>query len=238
MPAPDIVELLGFAGVDLVLIDCEHGMEDEAMLAEHLRAADAAGIDAVVRVRSSTAARIGGALDAGAAGIVVPHVSSASAAAAIVDMSRYSPEGSRSLAVTTRAGRHAALSGEEHLRRSNERTAVIVQIEDTQGASVAADIASTAGIDAIWIGPNDLADSLGHPGQPNHKTVRAVVAQIFSDVRPTGATMFWLDNTEEGFHRATELGATVHLTTLHSLLHRSLVDEAARFRRCFPGATT
>src|SRR5690348_10268232 len=109
MPAPAQVEAAGHAGFDFVLLDTEHGPGDGLALEEHLRAA---AIPVLVRVRSPDA--ILGALDAGAAGVVVPHVLDPAGAEAAVAAAHYPPRGRRGIALSTRAGGYGTVSLDEH----------------------------------------------------------------------------------------------------------------------------
>src|SRR4051795_838697 len=93
--SPEIVELAGLAGFDVVVLDMEHGAYEIASLGPHILAARAHGIAPIVRVRWSEPALIGAALDAGAAGVLVPHVQSARDAAAVVEAARFPPQGGR-----------------------------------------------------------------------------------------------------------------------------------------------
>lgn len=235
MPAPGLVELVGHVGFDLVLIDTEHGIADEAQLEHHVRAADSAGVPVVVRVRRCDRATILGVLDAGARGVVVPHVSSSRDAAAAVNFAHYSPLGSRGLALTTRAGLQATRSAGEHRARAVDETFVIVQIEDAEGVRSAASIATTPGVDAVWIGPNDLADSLGHFGEPGHPEVEAAVAEVVAAVATTNTPWCWLSADESELVTRRAAGARVHFVSMHAIvasrsrqLLSSLVRPSAR----------
>lgn len=129
-PSPSIVEMFGYAGFDFVIIDREHGASSLETLENSLRAAEASGMEALVRIPSGSTWEILSALDAGASGIVVPHVRAAEQAAALVDLAHYPPYGTRGFATTARAGRHGFVTVEEHLKRARERTLVLAQIED------------------------------------------------------------------------------------------------------------
>jgi 4-hydroxy-2-oxoheptanedioate aldolase len=160
LPCAAQLEAAGFAGFDLVILDCEHGPCGGLALEEHLRAAAAAGLPALVRVPSLSA--VLGALDAGAAGVVVPHILDAGGAEAAVSASHYPPRGRRGLALSTRAGRYGAIVLDEHLRRAADETCVIVQIEDRSAVDAAEAILAVPGVSGVLIGATDLAMSLGH----------------------------------------------------------------------------
>ncbi len=178
MPAPAEVEQAAYAGFDAVILDTEHGPGAGPELEHHLRAADAAGIAALVRVPAVEPGPILAALDAGATGVVVPHVVDPGVAAAVVDAAHYPPRGHRGLALTTRAGRFGTAALADHLDRAARQTLVLVQIEDAEAVPHAQEILSVDGVDGVLIGTTDLSISLGHPGEPDCREVRAAVDEI------------------------------------------------------------
>jgi 4-hydroxy-2-oxoheptanedioate aldolase len=182
MPAPALVELCGHVGLDFVVIDLEHGLGDASQLEHHLRAADAVRIPALVRVASVSGAELLRALDAGAQGIVVPHVNTVAEAEVAVKAAHYPPRGTRSLALTTRAGAQGTVALAQHLEAARRETFVMVQIEDSEAVANAEKIAATPGVDAALIGPTDLALSLGVPGQADHPDLVAAITRAASAV--------------------------------------------------------
>lgn len=182
MPSPAVVELVGHAGFDLVVIDTEHGTADSTELEHHLRAADSAGIPALVRVGSNDPLHILRALDAGATGVIVPHVSHADGAHAAVRAAHYPPAGTRGLAVSTRAGHHGTVPLHQHLTDAAANTIVVAQVEDKNAVAHSAQIAAIPRLNAVWIGPSDLSLSLGLPGQLDHPTVVDAIDQIAAEV--------------------------------------------------------
>src|SRR4051794_32592091 len=153
MPAAAPVEIAGHTRFGFVVLDTEHGPTEG--LHEHLRAA---AIPALVRV--PLVEGILAALDAGATGVVVPHVLDAAGAEAAVAAAHYPPRGRRGFATSTRAGRYGAVPRDEHLRRAAEQTCVIVQIEDAEAVAVADAILAVPGVSGVLIGAADLAVSL------------------------------------------------------------------------------
>ena len=215
MASSFLIELAGLLDFDLVVIDTEHGPADGYLLEHHLLAAAAVDVPALVRVGGNDGPSIQSALDLGAAGIIVPHVSDADGARKAVKHTYYPPVGERGLALTTRAALHGTLSTAAHIERSQASTVLIVQIEDPTGASHAAEIAGVEGVDGVWIGPNDLAASMGYI--PGDAEVLASVAAISRDVRDAGAVLLDLCNTPNDADRGHRLGASVHLFTAHAL---------------------
>lgn len=178
IPSPAVVEMFGYAGFDFVILDREHGATGLETLEHELRAAEASGLHALVRIPSRMPWEVLSVLDAGATGLVVPHVKTAEEAQAIVQAAHYPPFGKRGIATTARAGRHGLVSLKDHLRRAAENTIVMVQIEDAEALPHVQEILSTPGVDAVFIGPADLAMSLGHPGEFAHPEVASAIDRI------------------------------------------------------------
>jgi len=151
-----IAERIGRLGYDYVCLDMQHGLLDYGSTLAGLMALDAAGCAGVVRVPGLDASVIGKALDAGARGVIVPLVDTAEQAAAAVAACRYPPQGRRSFGPT-----RSSLRIGPDLRVADAAVACIAMIETAEGLSNAAAICATPGLDAVYVGPNDLAISLG-----------------------------------------------------------------------------
>ena len=217
IPNPSLVEICGHLGFDVVVIDTEHGAPDVVEVEHHIRAAEAAGISTLVRVGQNHAPTVLTMLDAGATGIIVPHVGTADEAAHAVAAAHYPPSGVRGLALTTRAGLHTTRSLVDHLAAALAETVVVVQIEDQSGVDAAGEIAAVPGVDGVWIGPNDLALSLGHPHDQDHPRVRSSIRAV---AQATGESPAALCALSASVHQAgdwRELGASLHLFTAHGL---------------------
>lgn len=209
MPAPSLVEAAGFAGLDFVLIDTEHGAGGGVELEHHLRAADAAGIAALVRVSGPTPGEILHALDAGACGIVVPHVCERATAEAAVRAAHYPPRGRRGLALSTRAGRHGFAATAEHLERASRETAVLVQIEDAEAVGHEHEILSVEGVDAVFLGLGDLSISMGHPGRSDAAEVGRAVEGIVAAARGLERAVMAVADDRDAARTWRERGATI-----------------------------
>jgi 4-hydroxy-2-oxoheptanedioate aldolase len=164
MPCEEIVEMLAVAGLDFVLVDCEHGPADVLALRQHLALAEAHGLPVLVRTPPDDAALVLRALDHGACGVVSAHVDSAADAERLVASAHYPPTGSRGFAVYSRAGRFGAVDAEAH-RRAAAETFVVAMIESPTAVRSAGEILSTSGIDGFLVGTSDLAATSG-PGDP------------------------------------------------------------------------
>lgn len=160
LPSPESAELVSTLGFDWLVVDTEHNAIDIRTLAQIFSAMSVSGVAPMVRIPWNTAENIKRVLDAGAWGIVVPMVNSREEAELAVSAAKYPPTGTRSVG----GGRHAmsfGASAGEYYKHANDEVMVIVQIEHIDGVNNADEILSVPGIDACFIGPNDLAASMG-----------------------------------------------------------------------------
>ncbi|GGV17098.1 hypothetical protein GCM10010182_42680 [Actinomadura cremea] len=194
LPGEFLVELAAVAGLGHVLIDCEHGPADLVALQRHIVAAEAHGLDVLVRVGSGDPGLILRVLDLGATGIVVPHVDTAEDARAAVAAAHYPPLGTRGFATYSRAGRFGATSIADHLRRSAERTVVVVMAETPEACANAPEIAAVEGVDAVMVGPADLSVAMGLTGGAAEPAVRAATEAVRSAAAGAGAAMMTIVN--------------------------------------------
>lgn len=178
MPAESLVELAGVAGMDFVLIDCEHGPADTLALQQHIITAEAHGLAVLVRVGRDDPTLILRALDLGASGIVVPHVDTPEEAGRAVRAGRYPPRGVRGVATYTRAGRFGAVSLDEQLRRAADTVVIVAMLETRPACERAEEIIAVDGIDAVMIGPTDLSASLGLVGGGAEPEVRRLMTAV------------------------------------------------------------
>ncbi|HEY4439390.1 MAG TPA: aldolase/citrate lyase family protein [Candidatus Elarobacter sp.] len=177
---PQLVELCARVGFHWALIDCEHGVFSPEALENACIAADAAGLSLMVRPPNDRPETILAALDRGAAGVQVPHVATAAQAAAVVRAVKYAPIGERGLGTSVRtAGYGVDLDVIAYVERANRETIVCVQIEDREGLANVAEIAAVPGVDVVFIGPMDLSQALGHPGDLTRPDFRRAVERAF-----------------------------------------------------------
>lgn len=157
MPSEDLVEMLAVAGVDVLVIDCEHGPADVGALRQHISAAQVHGVPVLVRIGSGDAPLALRALDQGALGIIAPHVDSVEDAQALVRAVHYPPVGDRGFATYSRAGRFGTVAAEDHRRQALRNTLVIAMLESPAAVAGAAAILGVPGVDGYLIGTADLA---------------------------------------------------------------------------------
>ena len=223
-------EIVATAGFDWLLIDGEHGPNDLQGIIAQLQALAPYPVRAVVRTPDHDVARIKQLLDSGAQTLMVPMVESAADAAKLVRAMRYPPHGVRG--VGTAMARAARWNGvADYFARADSEMCLIVQIESTHGLAALDEILAVDGVDAVFIGPSDLAASMGHLGQPGHPEVKAAVETAIGQIAAAGkaAGVFSADPATAGAYQA--IGARFLLVGVDTLLLRNAaVALADRFK--------
>ncbi len=176
--SPAVVEMLGLAGVDMVMLDAEHGAINEDQCEHMVRAAEVVDIPAIVRVPHNDFPNILRYLDLGASGIIAPHISSVDDAKRAVAATKYGPVGQRSYGSPRAAMYNVRLTASEYIEVANRETLVIGLFEDGHAIDDIDAIFAVEGLDALAVGPNDLAFSMGYPAQPWHPEVQKVVDRV------------------------------------------------------------
>lgn len=243
LPSPALVEMCAFAGFDFVVIDNEHGSAGHETTENMLRAGRAAGIPVAVRCLEEDIART---LDAGAGALQIPMVQSASHAASLVQRIRYplplskstSAEegisGQRGSAFSSRAAGYGAFGGPAHTARSNSGIALVVMIETLEAVGQAAEIAAVPGVDAVFIGPNDLAHTMGYENRWSEASVQAAIEKTIRAVAAAGKCAGILALNPEEENRYAAWGARYFASTTTGIITRAL-REAARGGRVAQG---
>jgi 4-hydroxy-2-oxoheptanedioate aldolase len=183
--APELVDILGDAGLDFTIVDCEHGAFDLAQAENLFRACDAAGLVPLCRAPGLDAAWLGRALDAGAQAIVVPGVDSAEMAAHAVAAARFAPDGTRGACPCVRAGGHFIRNWPAYVAAEQSK-GIIALVETAEGLEQAEAICAVPGLLAMLAGPFDLSVSLGLGGDYRHPRVQAAMDRIAAAARAAG----------------------------------------------------
>ncbi|CAN7674863.1 HpcH/HpaI aldolase family protein [Rhizobium sp. LjRoot254] len=186
IPHPVAIEVTAAAGVDFICIDWEHAQISRERIEDLVRAADVHGVPAMVRVPGHAPEAIAAALDAGAAGVLVPRVSTAEQARAAVQATRYPPVGARGVG----PGRAAAYGYRipDYLAAANEKLLLAIQVETAEGLANIDAIADVDGVDVIFIGPGDLSVSIDAMGPAGAKKLNAAIATIAKAAVRAGRT--------------------------------------------------
>lgn len=223
-PSPAIVEMCGHAGFDFVVLDTEHGPADIETVEHLIRAARCANVIPIVRTYENHILRM---LDLGASGIQVPMVSTAEQARRIVAAAKYPPVGQRGAAFSPRASGYGFFGGPPHVKTSNEGTAVILMIETREALDNLDEILKVPGVDALFIGPNDLSFALGHPGQMGHPEVAAAIEGAIKKIAATKVAPGLMTVAAEDYHKYAALGARYLTTQISNLLAAAMKSAIA-----------
>ncbi len=227
--SPDIVEMLGYSNFDFVIIDIEHGRMTIEQVENLVRAADCTSIVPIIRVPYDKN-KILQVLETGCQGIQIPQINNMAEVQDIVKYVKYYPEGQRGLAFTTRAGNYGIGSFRHHMQKSNDELLISIQIENLNGVRNLNDILKVQGIDVIFIGPADLSQSLGLPGQTDHSLVKETIEQIFKQGSEAGLAVGIDSNSEESARYWLDYGMR-YVTVGPSVLFKSCKEIAAKIKR-------
>ena len=180
---PAVIEIFGHTNFDFAIIDMEHGPISVESAQNLIRAAETVGITSVVRVSSNTDSKILRVLDIGAQGIEVPQINTKAAAEDLVKAARFNPEGERGVCCNVRSADYSKINQTSDLKnnyfqKTNENNLIIAHIEGLEGVNNIDEIMDVNSIDVLFIGPYDLSQSLGIPGQVNDKRVEDKMQEI------------------------------------------------------------
>lgn len=185
LATPYAAELCAGSGFDWIVIDGEHAPNDLRSMLATLQAVAPYPSHAVVRLPHGDAALIKQVLEIGATTVLVPMVESAEMAAALASATRYPPQGTRGvgsgLARSSRWNRY-----EDYLHAANDSTCLLVQVETADALAQVDAIAAVDGVDGVFIGPADLAASMGYIGQATHPEVRKAIEDGIARIRAAG----------------------------------------------------
>lgn len=223
LPSPGLVEMCGYAGFAFVIIDNEHGAADFGTTEHLLRAARGSGIVPLVRCLPHDIPRV---LDMGASGVMVPMCNTPEKAAALAQQIRYPGTGQRGSAFSPRAAGYGAFGGNAHTARSNAGLVFIPMIETPEGVANAAAIASTPGVDAVFVGPNDLSHSMGQGDNWRHPEVDAAIGRALRAVADAGKPAGTLGLSPEDEAHFGAMGATFFANVVTALITRALRQAA------------
>jgi len=194
---PAVVEVMGFAGFDFVIIDQEHGPISIQNTQNMIRAAESVGITPVVRVNKNEETSILRTLDIGAQGIQIPQINNKENAINAVKSVKYSPQGDRGVCRYVRAANYSSMDKYKYFEYANQETIIISHIEGVEGINNLEEILSVPELDVIFIGPYDLSQSLGIPGKVNDPLVIEKMKEVIKKCKKRNiAVGTFADDTE------------------------------------------
>ncbi|GHC71720.1 2,4-dihydroxyhept-2-ene-1,7-dioic acid aldolase [Pseudorhodoferax aquiterrae] len=207
MATPYTAEACATAGFQWLLIDGEHAPNDVRSTLAQLQAVAPYGAQPVVRAVEGQTALIKQLLDIGVQNLLVPMVDTPEQAAALVAATRYPPEGVRGVgAAVARASRWGARR--DYLNEANGEICLLVQAETVAALKNLEAICAVDGVDGVFIGPADLAASMGHRGYPGHPAVQAAIEQAIATIVASGKAAGTLTGDAKLARRYLELGAS------------------------------
>lgn len=202
-----MVEAAGYSGLDFIIFDMEHGPVTLENIENHVRASLVNNMFPIIRTKDTNSHSIGSALDTGALGVQVPNISTARQAEEVVNAAKFYPEGMRGLCRFVKAAKFGSLDKQLYFEEANQ-SLLILQVEGAEGIKNLDEILSVEGFDILFIGPYDLSQSIGKPGQVESPEVMLLMQEIakkclekniilgsFSDTINRNKTL-----KEEGFH--------------------------------------
>ena len=220
-PQSGLAELLALQEWDLLVADGEHGVFEASHIEDMVRAAERYEIPCLVRVPPIEPALLGRILDTGAAGVHVPSVASAEHAAAIVKNAKYHPLGERGLAAVRAAEFAQREPLARYIRHANEETMIVVHIETAGALDQLRGICRTDQVDVVFIGPTDLAHSLGVPGEMNHPRVQEAMKRIADETLSAGKVLGVAVADAESSLAWHQKGARYLTVTMESMIRSS-----------------
>ncbi len=226
IPGPVVTELLAGCGFDWVLLDTEHSLTDIPDLMGMLQAVAPYATAPVVRPQANDTVLIKRALDLGAQTLLLPYVQSRAEAEAAVQAMRYAPRGMRGVSGMTRASRFGAVK--DYVQRAEEELCLIVQVETAEAVDLIEEIATVDGVDGVFIGPSDLAASMGFPGNAAHPKVVAKVEEAILRLKAVGVPSGILTLDQTFARRCMELGTIFTAVGVDMALLRNAAHGLAR----------
>ena len=229
IPSPVLVELLGLAGFDFVIVDREHGPIDRSQTENLIRAGVSTDISVIVRTSNGEATAVAQPLDWGADGIQVPQVASAEMARQVVHSSKYHPLGMRGLQPYVRAASYHSYDTAEYLAHANQESVVIAQVEGVEGIKNLDSILQVEGLDIAFVGPYDLSQALGIPAQVKDARVREAMAGAVLSARKAGKSVgTYCDDVESAqeyialgvSYLAVSIDAYIFLSSARSIISK------------------
>ncbi len=224
------VELLGHSGFDWLVLDTEHSPNEVPDILAQLQAMGTGTASAVVRPAWNDTVLIKRYLDIGSQTVLLPYVQNAEEAARAVAATRYPPRGVRGVTGSGRAARYGRVG--DYLKRADEEICVLVQAETRTALDNIEAIAGVEGVDGVFIGPSDMAASLGHIGQPGHPVVQAALKEAVDRLKKVGKPAGILTANEDEARRYVDWGYLfVAVGSDIGLLTKNADALATKFRR-------
>jgi 4-hydroxy-2-oxoheptanedioate aldolase len=178
----NFIEAAGYCQLDFIILDQEHGPASLDILQNHVRAAKITKMKSIIRVANNNANLIGAALDTGADGVQVPNISNYEQAIEAVKAAKFYPKGMRGVCRFVNAANYGLKDKNEYFETENKKI-LILQVEGSEGIKELDKILSIQDFDILFIGPYDLSQSAGYPGDIEHPVVIKLIEEIANKVK-------------------------------------------------------
>lgn len=204
---PKVIEMVGYSGgYDAIWLDQEHGGLTITQIEEATRAARATGLDSFVRLNATDYATVMRPLEAGAGGIMASMVRSARQAEEIIRWAKFHPRGMRGINGTGVDGRFGTVPMKEYLAKANAETFIAIQIEHIDAVNDLDALAALPDIDVLFVGPADLSQSMGHPGEWEHPQVWLALEKVAAAAKKHNIAWAILPPSPDYARRCVALG--------------------------------
>jgi len=234
LASPFSAEVLSQAGFDFLMIDLEHGPGDILTLISQIQAMKGSPTSPLVRATWNDFVLVKRILDAGAYGILFPYINSADEADAAVQACKYPPDGVRGVAASPRAAGYGQNSM-DYLRYANAEIFVMTAVETPEAVANLDEILKVEGLDGIFIGPMDLATSLGYFAAPGHPEVQAVIHSVEERVLAAGKVLATIAGSWEQARQRYEQGYQMLMLMADGVALANMASElVGKFRAVYP----
>jgi len=228
IPHSYAAEILAGAGFDWVLIDAEHGPFSLDQIIIQLQAMSRYDVNPILRMRNADPEYIKTLMDAGLQSFIIPKVESAETAETMVKAMRYPPEGTRGVGTAlARAAQWNRVNN--YFQDANQHMCLIIQIESVKGVEALDEILQVEGVDVIFMGPADLAGSMGHLGNPGHKDVKTAVNNCLKKIVAAGKVPGVLTSSQKLIEEYTTQGAMMIGVGLDTIILANATKELAEY---------
>ena len=221
IPSPMVVEILGYAGFDFVIIDAEHGIADYETAEHMIRATEVSNTIPIARIGLNLQQHILRFLDAGAMGVQIPLINTREEALNVVKSTKYPPVGERGLAPTRASQFGLTMPLGDYVKMANQEVLVVIQIETLQAVDNLKDILTVDQVDVVFFGPTDLSSSLGIPGDIANPRVVELIERCGKHVTAAGKAAGVLARDPQDFREWRARGFQYICTNASSMLSRA-----------------
>ena len=214
----EMIDFLGPMGFDGVWLECEHGGVTWEQLGDMTRACDLWGLTSITRVNANEPWLITRTLDRGSMGIVTPHVNTRADAEQAAQSAKYAPEGYRGM-----FGGRQSYGVPDYFQAANDQSMVIVLLEEAEALQNLDEILRVDDVDVFFVAPSDLAQTMGHLGNPGHPEVQAAIDAALARIVASGRTAGTLVN-DSNVADYVDKGVRFLMTSFNAWLARGAAE--------------